>query len=211
MSTIPKKLNLTGQKYGRLTVVKQSEYKNKKVYWLCKCDCGNFCKVPTGNLRSGNTTSCGCIHRDMMRKRLKTHGHTNTRLYVIWSGVKDRCYNVHCKIYKYYGQRGIKLCDDWKDKFQSFYDWAISNGYDDTLTIDRIDANGNYEPNNCRFVTQKEQARNRRSNRNYTINGVTKCLKEWCEVLGLNYRTVYSRLHYGWTIIEALQLKKRGK
>lgn len=209
MIKIPKKLNLIGQKFGRLTVVEQVEYKNKKVYWLCKCKCGNFCKVPTGNLRSGNTTSCGCVHKNMMKEQFKTHGYTNSRLYVTWCGIKDRCYNAHCKIYKHYGGRGIKMCDEWLHNFQAFYNWSINNGYNDTLTIDRIDVNGNYEPNNCRWVTAKEQARNRRSCRYYTINEQRHCLKDWCEILDLNYKKVYSRLRYGWSICEALELKER--
>lgn len=123
------------------------------------------------------------------------HKKCDTRLYCIFGAVKSRCYNKNNKRYKDYGGRGIAVCDEWKDDFMSFYNWAILNGYNDTLTIDRIDVNGNYEPSNCRWVTPKQQARNRRSNRNYTINGETHCLKEWCEIVGLNYRTVQYRIN----------------
>lgn len=204
-----KKLNLIGERFGRLTVIDNLGLHNKKVFWLCRCDCGNVCNVPTGNLRSGNTTSCGCIHKDIVSKQFKTHGLGNSRLHTIWDHMKQRCYNSNNKTYKYYGARGIVICHEWLDDFMNFYDWAINNGYRDDLTIDRIDVNGNYEPNNCRWNATKQQAQNRRTNRNYTISGKTHCLKEWCEILNLNYHTVYSRLNCGWPIEEALELKER--
>lgn len=117
----------------------------------------------------------------------------------MWRGIKLRCYNKNSKRYKDYGGRGVAVCDKWKNDFMNFYDWAINNGYSDNLTIDRINNEGNYEPNNCRWVTIKQQSRNRRSNRNITINGETHCLSEWCEILGLNYKKVSARinqLHY---------------
>lgn len=101
------------------------------------------------------------------------------------------------------------MCNEWEDDFEAFYNWAVNNGYEKGLTIDRIDVNGNYEPNNCRWTDMKQQARNRRSNINYTINGETHCLKEWCEICDIGYQTAYSRLHYGWTIEQALELKER--
>lgn len=210
MTKISSKLNLKGKRFGHLTVIKCDEYKNKKVYWLCKCDCGELCKVPTGNLRSGNTTSCGCVHKERISKLFTTHGKSEIKLYNnVWLKIRARCYSTSCKEYAYYGQRGIKMCSEWKDDFQAFYNWAISNGYKEGLTIDRINNNGNYEPSNCRWVTMKQQARNRRSNINYTINGERRCLKEWCEIYDIGYKTAYSRLHYGWTIEQALELKER--
>ena len=119
----------------------------------------------------------------------------------------QRCYYEKYPWYKDYGERGITICDEWLHDFQTFYDWAIDNGYRDDLTIDRIDVNGNYEPSNCRFATPKQQARNRRSNRNYTINGETHCLIEWCEILDLKYKTVAQRVtKYHWPIEMALEL-----
>lgn len=125
--------------------------------------------------------------------------------------MKQRCYNPNNKRYKDWGGRGIAVCSEWKDDFQTFYDWAMVNGYKEGLQIDRIDNNGNYEPNNCRWIDRKQQARNRRSNINYTINGKTRCILEWCEILGLKPKTVYQRIHYyNWTIEQALEIDKKG-
>lgn len=133
------------------------------------------------------------------------HGKTRTRLYDTWHHMKQRCYNSNDKNYKYYGGRGIAVCDEWKDDFISFHNWATNNGYKEGLTIDRIDVNGNYEPNNCRWFNRKQQARNRRNTRMITCKGETKPLAEWCEVLGLNYWTVISRLdRLNWSIEKSL-------
>ena len=149
---MPKLNDLTGQRFGRLTVLERTELK-----WLCKCDCGNKKIVAGGHLVSGDTKSCGCL-------RIK-HGMRNTRLYSIWHGMKERCYNTKHKFYKHYGGRGIKVCEEWKNDFQTFADWALSHGYADNLTIDRIDVNGNYEPSNCQWATNAEQQRNKRNSK----------------------------------------------
>lgn len=160
---------------------------------MSQCECGN--------LTSWRTRSCGCSH--------KKHDKTNTRLYRIWIRMKLRCYNEKHLYYKYYGERNIKVCDEWLDDFQAFYDWAINNGYNDNLTIDRIDVNGNYEPSNCRWATVKQQNRNKRNNVNYTINGEIHCLKEWCEILGLKYDNVWARINkHHWSIERALELEE---
>lgn len=138
------------------------------------------------------------------------HGKRYSKLYNVWNVMKQRCYNPNNKRYKDWGARGIAVCSEWKDDFMNFYEWAMSNGYKEGLTIDRIDNSGNYEPNNCRWITNKEQARNRRSNINYTINGETRCILEWCEILGLKPKTVYQRIHYyNWTIEQALELNRK--
>lgn len=121
--------------------------------------------------------------------------------------MRERCYNKHSPNYKNYGGRGVAVCSEWKDNFQAFYEWSANNGYNDKLTIDRIDVNDNYEPNNCRWCNAKQQARNRRNNRNYTINGVTHCLMKWCEIYNLNYQTVIYRLNHNWQIERALELE----
>ena len=123
--------------------------------------------------------------------------------------MKQRCYNPNKPQYKDWGGRGITICDEWLNDFMAFYDWAMSNGYQDNLTIDRIDNNKGYEPSNCRWVDHKIQNRNKRNNRNYTINGETHCLTEWCEILGLNRGTVKNRLRYGWSIEQSLELIKK--
>lgn len=124
--------------------------------------------------------------------------------------MKARCYNVTGERYNDYGGRGIAVCGEWLDSFQTFHDWAIENGYKENLTIDRIDVNGNYEPDNCRWTTSKQQQRNTRSNRVYTINGETHCLMEWCELLNLSYNSMVARLNRGWPIEKALATPIRG-
>ena len=173
----PYKIDLIGKRYGRLVVIsydgKKTCGKAKKTMWKCKCDCGNECSVSSGDLRSGHTTSCGCYHNEIVGKLNRTHNLSNKcgRLYPLWKSIRHRCYCKTSKDYRNYGGRGIVMCDEWKNDFQSFYEWAIDNGYREEktekglnkLTIDRIDVNGNYEPKNCRFVTNAVQARNKRN------------------------------------------------
>lgn len=158
--------DITGIKYGRLTVIK---YKGKNKYyrslWECKCDCGNICIADSNVLQQGHKQSCGCLNHEnhIYRPNRKNHGMCKTRLYRIWSKMKSRCYNKNDPDYKrWYGYRGIKVYKEWKNNFLSFYKWATTHGYDDNLSIDRINVNGNYEPTNCRWTTAKEQAKNRR-------------------------------------------------
>lgn len=199
--------DITGQRFGRLIAVKYFG----KSKWRCKCDCGNIVNIDGRDLRCGSTKSCGCLQKEIVSniitKQSTKHGKSGTRLYNIYNGMKDRCYNKNDKDYYNYGGRTITMCNDWKNDFKVFYDWSMSNGYNDSLSIDRIDVNGNYEPNNCRWVNMKIQQRNRRNNKEYTINGETHCLSEWCEILNLKYDTVYHRLtKLNWTIEKALEV-----
>lgn len=180
-----RKLNLIGRTFGRLTVVDNAPNKNNKTYWLCKCECGNITKVDTGALKSGNTKSCGCLNIDKIidrNHRNSKHNMTNSKIYQVHKHMKERCYKEYHKSYNDYGGRGIKVCDEWLNKdggFENFYKWAIENGYSENLTLDRKDVNGNYEPDNCRWVDNLTQCNNKRNNFYIEINGVIKTASEW--------------------------------
>lgn len=140
---------------------------------------------------------------------IKSHGMTNTRLYGIWSNMKTRCYCKTDPHYKRWGGRGIQVCDEWKNSFTSFYQWAVENGYEDTLTIDRIDNDKNYEPSNCRWATLIEQANNTRNSRYYTHNGETHTMAEWSRILGINREVLKDRVFkLGWSFEEAVRTPK---
>lgn len=200
-------IDLTGQKFNRLTVIKRLGSQCKSYQWLCLCDCGKYTKVLTHALKNGSTKSCGCLKREKTIERNLKHNLSNTRLHKIWLGIKKRCTNKNCNAYKKYGGRGITICDNWKNDFMAFYNWSISNGYNEYLSIDRIDVNGNYEPSNCRWATIEQQANNKRTNRNITYNGTTKTLSEWAKMYNINYKLLHSRLKKGWSIKNALELK----
>lgn len=208
--------DLTGQVFGRLTVIKRADdyvspKGQKQTQWLCECSCleHNRIIVRSNHLRSGRTTSCGCFSKESTIKRNTTHGDTKTRLYNIWSGMKKRCYNENDPKYNNYGGRGITICNEWKDDFRKFKDWAVENGYADGLTIDRINNDGNYEPSNCRWSNFVEQNNNRRSNKNITFNGETHNLKQWCEKLSIPYNPIQLRLSRGWIVEDAFTIPIR--
>ena len=174
----------------------ENDRMEKGVRWaLCLCDCGKEVDVRVNCLRRGNTRSCGCLSKDIRKTINFSHGMTHTRLYSTWTNMKTRCYNPKVTGFKNYGGRGITVCDDWKDDFMNFYSWAMVNGYNDDLTIERIDVNGNYEPENCLWIDVDEQSKNRRGNVYIELNGETKTLKGWCDELGLPYKIVHQRMN----------------
>lgn len=191
-----KVIDISGQKFGRLTVVSFAGYKiqgksnHKTSAWKCKCVCGNEIVVTKSLLKSGNTKSCGCLKSENNRKTWTKHGLCNTRLYKIFSMMKDRCYNKNSKAYMYYGGKGVSICDEWLNDFQVFYNWAIQNGYNDNLTIERMDVNGNYEPNNCKWITQSEQTRNRTNTHFILFNDEKYTLTELSNKLGVSRTTI---------------------
>lgn len=183
--------DLTGMRFGRLIAVERAGVQNagkrgSKTLWLCKCDCGKEKIVLRNSLVCGQTKSCGCLEKEVKKTMHLKHGMAKTRLWKIWCGIKDRCNRPNNRDYPRYGGRGISMCDEWKDDFQAFHDWAIENGYRDDLTIDRIDNNGNYEPGNCRWVTRKEQTRNRN-------NTIKIPLAEIAEIEGIGYQEAYEK------------------
>ena len=203
-----------GQKFNRLTIIKL-DHKKKYIhpngrivfreYYLCKCDCGNKTIAYKWYIKSGHTKSCGCWNKEINSKVHTKHGMEGTRIYKIWQGIKKRCYLLSCDKYHLYGGRGITMCDEWKNNFIPFFKWAMSNGYKDNLTIDRIDVNGNYDPSNCRWATHKEQMRNTRKNHLIEFNGETKCLTEWAELFNIDVRKLHNRIKKGWPIEKALK------
>ena len=181
---MPKFKDLSGKVFGDLTVIKQLE-KNKsgKNRWLCECRCGRYTHTITHNILSGRVTSCNSC---AVKRGSKGHKMSRTKLYYVWAGIKARCYNRNNKSFHNYGGRGIVMCDDWKNDFLSFAEWSAKTGYSDGLSIDRIDVNGNYCPENCRWLTVAEQSRNRRDNIVIEHNGEKKILADWADELGIN-------------------------
>ena len=215
--------DLTGQKINHWTVLERAQNYiqpngRSVVMWKCQCDCERrtIAIIRSDTLKDGKSTQCISCARSFAAneavKKLKIHGERNTRLYGIWVNMRSRCNNTKNLDYKDYGGRGIVVCEEWDSSYVAFRDWAKSNGYSDDLTIDRIDVDGNYEPSNCRWATIKEQANNRRSNKMLTFNGETHSIHMWSEILGINYNTLYNRLHkYKWSVERALTTPGRTK
>lgn len=191
-----RKYNLVGNKYNMLTVLSDSgeRAKDGAILWKCICECGTTLNVRTQSLTVHNQKSCGCIKSESIKQAHTTHGMNETRLYRIWDGMKQRVYNPNAPMYKYYGGKGVVICKEWHG-FQGFRKWAESNGYKDNLTIDRIDVNGNYEPGNCRWVTQRRQSRNTTKTRWVTFKGKKMSMKDASELAGIKYYVLQGRIY----------------
>lgn len=209
-----KVIDLTGKTFSRLTVLRRngSDVKGKAV-WTCVCTCGNTVYVDGARLRNGKVRSCGCLRHEPYAA---THHMSKTRLYSIWANMRNRCKRENVKSYKDYGARGIKVCDEWDSSFESFRDWALQNGYDDSLTIERKNHEQDYCPENCCFVAKSEQANNRRTCIEIEYLGKTQNLMQWCDELGLNYKRIYNRMKklgmpFEEAISKPVQTTKRNK
>lgn len=190
-----RKLNvLAGERYNRLTIIKELEKVENDRRFLCRCDCGNEHSVSLNSLRMGNVKSCGCYRKEKLSQLYKKHG--KSKLKYIWSTMKGRCLCVTNNRFKYYGKRGITIAEEWLF-FDNFQIWALANGYKEGLSIERSDVNGNYEPSNCTWIPKSDQPKNARSNINVTINGETKYIAEWCRIYKINCFTVYNRIKKG--------------
>lgn len=194
-----------GQRFGRLVVIRKAGKANSHgVLWECKCDCGKIKLTRSNYLTIGATTSCGCYASECSAKKARkmgeehiTHGMTRTRLYRIWNAMKNRCRYPSQRMYPIYGGKGICVCDEWKE-FEPFKNWAYENGYAENLCIDRIDGNKNYCPENCRWVTQKQNNRNKKNLIYLTVKGETKLLVDWAKETGQQKTKLYYRHYAGW-------------
>lgn len=194
--------DLTGQRFGRLTVLERAPSdKSGRIRWECRCDCGNKTIVAGTRLRKGASQSCGCYQRDAVRAHNLTHGETQQkpgeqripRIYRIWANMKTRCNNPNTPYYDRYGGRGIRVCPEWENSFETFRNWAIANGYADGLQIDRIDNDGDYTPENCRWVSKEENANNKRNNLIIEWNGEAHTAAEWSKLTGISLKSIYTR------------------
>lgn len=189
-------INLTGQRFGKLTVIQYDHSDKNGAHWLCQCDCGNRKVVSAHCLKIGHALSCGCLC-------FSANNHSKERLYTTWHDMLRRCFVPKCKSYPNYGGRGITVCNEWRNDYMAFKNWAMQNGYTDSLTIDRIDSDGNYEPSNCRWVTMKVQENNTRKNWFIECNGISHTVAEWADILGIPYTALRSRLKRGWSLEKA--------
>lgn len=214
-----KLIDITGQRFGRLTVIKKSEKRDSggNVFWVCRCECGNIKDICSRELRRKSSISCGCYNREHNQKTLgqrgygKTHGKINTKLYRVYRTMITRCCNKNCEKFKNYGERGITICTEWRKDFQLFYDWAMSHGYKEGLTIERIDVNGNYCPENCEWIPSFMQAKNKTTTHKIKYNNSIKTIEELSVETGISYHTIYNRYRKGYDIETCLKKEKLGK
>lgn len=207
--------SIVGKKYGRLKVVSFSHTEIKTLstsgrkyynhFYECECECGNKCLVLKQCLISGHTQSCGCLQKDLAAKCQTTHGKCGGKLYNTWLNMKARCSNEKLPEYKNYGGKGIKVCKEWQNDYENFYNWAMSNGYKEELSIDRIDNSKGYNPENCRWATREEQANNMTTNIKIEYQGEIHTMKQWSKMLGISYSALrYRKNKLNLTPLQAL-------
>ena len=200
-----KRRDLTGARYGKLLVVSMADNNGRFTQWNCLCDCGNIAVVATAHLTNGHTKSCGCLRSETASANFSKHRKSNTRLYRIWRNMKTRCKNSKCDHYHLYGGRRIYVCDEWCNDFSAFEEWVLNHGYQDNLSIDGIDVNGPYAPDNCRFVTMKEQENNKRTNHYVCYKGEQKTFSELSDDSGIPYDTLLARINsQHWSVERAV-------
>jgi len=200
---IGKAVDILKKRFGKLLVI---DFAGKRgTCWLvrCKCDCGKYIITRPYDLLDGKTKSCGCFRKELPSRINKTHGLSSNKIYHVWSNMKQRCYNPNFPGYKHYGGRRIIICDRWKNSFENFYN-DMSKGYADNLQIERIDNDGNYCPENCRWATYTEQSFNKRSTKIIRLNSISRPLKKWLEHFGISNSTYYGRIKLGWSIKKAI-------
>lgn len=197
--------DITGQIFGRLTCIGPLEIRDNTTVWIFRCECGNRVHARSGQVKSGNTNSCGCYKRDRIRETHFTHGKSGTNEHRAWLKMVERCSNSRNPAYKNYGARGISVCPRWRGE-KGFENYLNDLGPKPSPyhSVDRINNNGNYEPSNCRWATPREQCNNTRSNRKYEFNGKVKTIREWSDETGLKYQTINHRLWLGWSVGKAL-------
>ena len=198
------KANLINRRFGRLKVIEYAGSVNEHTTWKCECDCGNEKVISENSLVNGNCKSCGCLQREMARAMMTKHGLRKHPLYRIWHHMKSRCCTKTDPKYPAYGARGITVCSEWKSDFLSFYQWSIANGYKENLSIDRINNNKGYSPDNCRWADNITQSNNRRNNHLLEMGGKTMTIAEWSRQTGINQKTIATRLSRGWSAERAL-------
>lgn len=214
-----KLINMIGFKSGRLIVIDQAESKYGQSMWLCKCTCGNTCTYTGGSLRAGKVKSCGCLYKEVRQSiaynsiAKEKHGASRSRLYYMWCSMKNRCYVKSSPSYEHYGARGITVCDEWRTDFMAFQSWSFANGYDQDAkrgecTLDRIDGDKGYSPDNCRWVSMQVQSNNRHNTCVMTFGKETHTTSEWAKISGVPRGTIYNRIKAGWPPEKVLSLNK---
>ena len=203
-------IDLTGNRYGRLTVVGRDNGR-KLTYWNCRCDCGNLVSVRGDHLKEGRVHSCGCYKSEVSTAIHTTHGDSKSRLYHIYRTMLARCNNRKRYLYSRYGGRGITVCNEWQESYPAFRKWSMDNGYDESKSIDRIDNDAGYNPDNCRWTDSIIQANNKSNNRLVSANGVTKTLAEWERETGISQYLIKARIdRLGWSEQDAVTIPPKS-